>query len=183
MAVRSTMSYLISKVRSNIGDTAGAMQVFSDQEIQDTLDSRRKDVYDYALSESPNELDYFAEHGWWEASPTITLSDDSVVTSVSTPVFIASENLVAGQWTLNTTPNSTVRLSGKRYDVNGASADLLDAWMGKVKLEFDFLELGSTFKASQQIVMLEVAAKRFRARQWISSSPTRRSDEYAGWYS
>jgi hypothetical protein len=182
MAVRSTMASLISKVRSNIGDTAGAMQVFSDQEIQDVLDSRRRDVYDYVLYAAPNETDYFAEHGWWEGSPTITLSDDTVITDSTSPVFIASENLVAGQWTFNTSPDSTVRLSGKRYDVNGASADLLDAWIGKVKLEFDFLELGSTFKASQQVTMLEVVAKRFRARQWITSSPTRRSDEYAGWY-
>jgi hypothetical protein len=176
------MARLIRKVRSNIGDTAGPLQVFSDQEIQDALDSRRRDVYEYALTAAPNDLDYYADGGWWEDEPTITLTDDTVVTAVSTPLYIASENPVVGVWTFNQAPSTSVRLSGRQYDVNAASADLLDAWLGKIKLEFDFLELGSTFKASQQAVMVEQAAKRFRARQWITTANVRRTDDLAGWY-
>lgn len=182
MAVRPTMADLISRVRMNIGDAAGADQVFSDQEIQDTLDARRRDWYELPLNPAPNERDFFAPGGWWEADATITRADDTEVTALTTPA-IDSTNYVVGQWTLDSDSDGlTLYVTGKQYDLNGASADLLDAWIGKVKLEFDFLELGSTFKSSQQVTMLEVAAKRFRSRQWLSSVDASRNDVLSGWY-
>ena len=181
MAVRTTLNYLIAKVRSNLGDSLGITETFSDEEIQDALDHRREDVYDLHLLVAPDDRNFYSDRGgWWEEGVTFTTTNEEVISDVSTPA-ISLSNLIVGHWRVDG-DLSSLKLTGSQFDINAATADLLDAWLAKVKLEFDFLELGSTFKASQQSLMVETAARRFRARQWVQSvTPTNR-DYAVGWY-
>lgn len=181
MAVRPSLAYLIRRVRSNISDIAGSDEVFADEEIQEYLDNRRRDIFEMPLLTSPDRKNFYSEvGGWWEDNVELTTSGSEIITDSTTPAVIES-NLITGQWKLDG-PLSSLRLSGVQYDINGCSADLLDSWLARIKLEFDFLELGSTFKASQQALAVEQAVKRYRARQWVFTSHFRSTDYAAGWY-
>jgi hypothetical protein len=182
MAVRTTLNYLIAKVRANLGDNLGATETFADEEIQEALDHRREDVYELPLLVAPDNRNFYSDRGgWWEDTVVLTTSDDDVITDVSTPAVVVS-NLVTGHWRVNG-DLTALYLTGSQFDTNAATADLLDAWLSKVKLEYDFLELGSTFKASQQSFAVEMAIRKFRARQWVQSAYTVNRDYAVGWYS
>lgn len=181
MAVRTSLDGLIRKVRSNISDVAGSDESFADEEIQEALDNRRRDIFDMPLQVSPDRKSFYSEvGGWWEDNVVLTTFNNEVITDLTTPAVVES-NLVSGFWKLDA-PLTSLKLSGAQYDINGCSADLLDALLAKVMLEFDFLELGSTFKASQQAIAVEQAVKRYRARQWVLSTHFRNVDVAQGWY-
>ena len=50
---RATMATLITRLRTQIHDTAGTAQVFADDELQELLDSRRVDIYDEPMLSIP----------------------------------------------------------------------------------------------------------------------------------
>lgn len=166
MAVRATMAELISRMRTLIGDPAGASQVFDDQTIQDYLD-RRQTVVRYAplrAEGSPRSdgivdyLDYYADLGDWEADET--LCDASYVQLVP-----ASADRITGHWAFDTSQLPPVLIVGKTYDVYGAAADLLEAWAAKEKLGFDFDTDGQSFKRSQKAAALLALAREYRRQQ------------------
>ena len=184
MAVRSSMAYLITKVRVLIGDPVAVDQRFSDDDIQDALDNRRRDVSLQCLtpvdSMAPGgvvtHLTYFSrDGGWWEDD--VVLQDGDYETLPAD-----TENLVVGEWTFSTDQDPPVYLTGRQYDINGAAADLIDAWLASVTEEVDFLHDNSTFKLSQQVPSLKEAAARYRRRQWVGVAQMVRTDEYPGWY-
>ena len=181
MAVRTSLIPIINRVRLNISDAAGSESLFTDEEIQEYLDARRRDVFELPLAVAPSDVDFYSPvGGWWEDSVTLTTTSEVEITALTTPALVSS-NLVIGHWKLDDSLNSLL-LTGSQYDVNGCSADLLDATLTRVMLEFDFLELGSTFKASQQAIAVEQAVKRYRARQWIVMSQFNSNDYNMGWY-
>lgn len=185
MALRPTMDALIEKTRVFIGDPVGPDAVFTDEEIQDALDARRRDVaaieleYEttYASGGISQYLTYYAPGVWWEDDPVLQNGAWDALTDSSTPVAILEADAMNGRWVLTASQNPPVYLTGRQYDVNGSAADLLDAWLARIKLEFDFLELGSTFKQSQQAVMVESASKRYRRRQWLRMTPMVKADD------
>jgi hypothetical protein len=136
MAVRTSMNALIASIRTFIGDAAGANAVFTDDQIQEALDARRRRV-------STQEL--------------------------------CPETLYAPG-------GSSLYISGRQYDVYGSAADVLDSWLALAQTEFDFLELGSTFKRGQQSPAIEQTIKRYRRKQWLRTTPLIRDDELPGWY-
>ena len=73
MAVRSTMTQIIARVRTMINDSAGASQIFSDNDIQDVLDDSRVDYVNEELQTAPTYvsgtiqyLNYWHALGSWE---------------------------------------------------------------------------------------------------------------------
>lgn len=184
MALRSTMAPLIAETRRLIGDPAGASEVFSDADIQDSLDRRRRDisrlemiaVSTVAVGGITSYLDYYTDGGHWEQDAVLQDPNFKVLTTSTSPVAITLADYLTGRWTLSASQDPPVIITGKQFDLNGAAADLLEEWLSRVKLEFDFLSAGRTFKRSQQIDALLSLSERYRRRQWIGYSAMVRTD-------
>jgi hypothetical protein len=164
MAVRSTMSSIINRVRVLINDPIAA--VFADQVIQDVLDSTRQDARYLLLAPAPTYsaslllyLDYF--------SPPLTDWEDDLslwqyrVTSVSPAT---SDNIV-GHWTFSLTTLPPVYLIGKTYDVYRAAADLIERQAMMWAVSFNVTADGQTFQQSQVVPALLNVAKQYRMKQ------------------
>lgn len=167
---RVTMSVLIARVRLMIFDTS-ASPLFTDDQVQDKLDECRFDKFNFPLLARPLFTnpggivynDYFAREGntirgMWEADETLRWGDFTLLTPTS------SDELV-GHWTFNN-QRPPILLTGKRYDIYRASADLLDYKIATLAAtQFDFTADGQSFHLSQQLVYLERARDDYRRKQ------------------
>jgi hypothetical protein len=177
MAVRATMAELISRLRTLIGDPAGASQTFDDQTLQDYLDRRQTAVRFAPLraegSPRPDGtvdyLDYYADVGDWEADEA--LYDGSY--NVLTP---DAADRLTGHWAFETSREPPVCIVGKFYDVYAAAADVLEAWAAREKLSFDFEMDGQGFKRSQKVAALLQVAREYRRQQRPMSVAMVRAD-------
>ncbi len=177
MAVRTSMADLIARVRLLISDPAGTSQVFSDQEIQDTLDRHRSDVRYRELASAKtiapggavSYLDYYADVGNWEA-------DEKLYDGAYNQLTPATADRLSGHWTFASNQMPPVLIVGKYYDVYAAAADLVEAWAAKEKLSFDFDADGQAFKRSQKVQMLLAMAREYRRQQRPVSVGMVRSD-------
>lgn len=158
------MQALVTQTRLLIGDTAGAGAVFTDDELLAMLDNNATDVLYEQLTPRPTIqpggatewLTWQAAAGWWESTEQLFDSGYNVLTP-------ASANRQRGIWTFDE-HQPAVLIKGSRYDVYGAAADALDAWIGKVKLEFDFAADGGDYKRSQKLAGLLALRDSLRAR-------------------
>lgn len=181
MAVRATMSDLIARVRLMVFDTGGS-PLLSDQEIQDKLDECRFDYYNYPLLMHPTFTnpggivynDYYAQvghtiRGMWETDEVLRWGDFTLLTPAT------SDELV-GHWTFNN-QKPPVLLTGKRYDLYRASADLLDYKIAALAAtQFDFTADGQSFHLSQQLQYLERRVLDYRRKQEARVGGYGRSD-------
>lgn len=176
MAVRSTMSDLIARVRLMVFDTT-APEVFTDQQVQDKLDECREDIrYELLIPRvtyiNPGGIqynDYYAARGFWEADELIIWGDFTTRTPVT------SDEIV-GHWTFsNQLP--PLLIAGKRYDLYRAAADLLDYKIAALSAtQVDFSSDGQTFHLSQQLTFLEKRALDYRRKQQARASVGGRND-------
>jgi len=169
------MAQLISLVRSLIGDPAGTDQVFTDDEIQCSLDVHRWKFRYHPLNPIPLVVEsnteyreWYSDEGYWEAD--VTLCDASY--NSLTP---SDSDYLTGHWEFSSHQDS-VLICGKVYDPYGAAVDLLEMWAGKVSVEFDFEADGASFKRSQKSQMLRELADRYRRQQRIVVVEQVRSD-------
>src|SRR5258708_991202 len=169
MAVRATMNDLINLVRTMIADPAGASQQFTDQMIQDRLDSSRDDIRYESLQMAPSIVNtastsniasvifasFYSEYNYWEADVVLQGYLNGAFWKVLTPV---ASDYITGLWqfetnefTSGTVPGQfpPVFATGKVYDPNSASADLLEFWASSYARRFDFSSDGQSFKGSQ----------------------------------
>lgn len=184
MPVRSTMSDIITLVRTMISDPTGASQQFTDQQIQDRLDANRDDIRYENLVIAPSIVntastnniasyifaDYFSKYGFWEADVVLQGYLSAAYWKVLTPV--ASELLIdEAHWqfetsvfTSGTTPGQLppVFATGKVFDVYAASADLLEFWAATSARRFDFNSDGQSFRVSQVQAGLQKQAEYYR---------------------
>lgn len=180
MPVRDSMANLITRVRELIDDAAGADEVFTDQQVQDTLDMRRHRlvreplaaISSVAVSGITSYLEYVSTYGYWEED--VLLQDGSFATLTA-----SDSDYRTGKWTFASNQNPPVFLTGYAYDIYGAAADMLEQWTAKVKTDYDFLSSGRTFKRSQQGEGIERLIRMYRNRQWVSYSPMIRTDMYS----
>jgi hypothetical protein len=164
MAVRTSMADLITQVRFLIGDPSGATAVFTDTELQTCLDNNAVDVLYEPLRPIPTiaaggattYLTWDASAGWWESSEVLTDGSYNVLTATTS-------DRQRGRWTFAAT-QSAVLLKGARYDVYLAAAEVVDVWIAKVKLEFDFTADGASFQRSQKIKALVDLGQSLRSR-------------------
>jgi hypothetical protein len=170
MAVRSTMSSLISLVRTMIADPAGASQQFDDQMIQDRLDQSRDDIRYESLAIAPSIVntastsnqpqtifaDYYSGYKWWEAD--VVLQGQGSTGAAWVVVTPTASDYIVGHWQFENTPfvNGTVPgqlpplfATGKVYDCNSAAADLLEFWGASLACAYDIVVDGQTLKRSQ----------------------------------
>lgn len=178
------MSAVIAKVRNLVRDPAGVDQYFGDDEIEQACDMLRRDVfrlelrpaYEVSSTGDPRYVVWFSpDGGWWESDATVQDSSHQTLTATTAPALTASDYVV-GRWTLGTSYDGQLYLSGKQHDVYGAAADLLEAWSAEFKEDFDFLSAGRTFKRSQKQGMYDALIAKYRARQWVRTSEMVRTD-------
>lgn len=198
MAVRSTMSAIIAKVRQLIGDPASATAQFDDQWIQDVLDARRDDVRYEQLQPGPSIVnaastnnqpaviwaDYYSRYPFWESD--VVLQGLNVSTGAAYIVLAPlASDLVTGRWQFELTPfvNGTapgqwppVFATGKVYDVYGASADLLEQWAATWTRKYSFSADGASFQRNQAFQSLLKLADQYRAKAKPTSGTLVRSD-------
>lgn len=171
---RPAMANMILRLRRAIGDPAGASQVFAENDLQDFLDERRMEVFEVQLVPSPTTvvglvvsyLDYTAPRGQWEED--VVLKDGT--NAVLAP---ASSDYVRGHWTFAANQLPPVFLTGKYYDLYGSAVSALEAWIGKVALEFDFTADQQGFRRSQKREGLQALADSYRRRAML---PGKRPD-------
>lgn len=161
---RASMFALISHIRLLISDPAGADEVFSDDELAVFADARRTDVlyqpltplHSIAPGGAVSYLTWVAAGGWWESSAQLVDGSYNVLTPTAS-------DCMAGRWTFATT-QQTVLIQGAQYDVYAAAADVVDAWIAKVALQYDFGADGGNYKRSQMRAGLEALLNRLRAQ-------------------
>lgn len=177
--LRSGMQYLITETRSLIGDIDEAKYVFTDLQIQDRLDQwrtmhRRIElgyIESYTLTSPPvtEFREFFSTEHYWEASATFQKSDYLE----TTPDTL---NWNTGVWTFEASQNPPLFISGQTYDLYGASVDLLDMWIARVKLQFSFTTDGSKFNMIEQVKNLSTLRALYIGNQGITTTTLVRSD-------
>lgn len=163
------MSQLIARVRLMISDPAGASQQFADQDIQDALDESRDDlryegeiiapsiVNTASTNNQPQTIfaDYYSKYGWWEQDVVLQAYYNGAAWAVVTPT---ASDYIIGHWqfennvfTSGTVPGQLppVFATGKVYDLNCASADLLEMWAATLAGAYDITVDGQTLRRSQ----------------------------------
>ena len=188
---RSTMSNLISRLRTltatAIGDyTVGVETYWTDDYLQQILDTHRVDLYDEALH-PVREVNSGGTAIWREYQSDYA---DLESTDGGTAVFFmrASTGTLAGtaDWTANynsgrvsfgsTTGGTVYYLTARTYDLNAAAAEVWDAKAANVADRYTFQADGGRFDVSKMVEQFERQANRFRALSRPKSSTFVRSD-------
>lgn len=174
---RTSMANLISLVRDLIGDPAGAEQMFSDDQIERSLDVHRWEFrylplkpLNTVISGSNEYRDWYSAEQYWEGDAVLC---DGAYTQL-TP---SSSDALHGRWSF-AVHQPAVLVSGKMYDPYGAAADLLEMWVGKVALEFDVDADGASMKRSQKQQALRALVEHYRKQQRIITAQQVRNDIY-----
>jgi hypothetical protein len=168
---RATMAALLARLRRIVGDPAGASQKFSDDELQEALDSHRREaryarlreVESIAAGGTVTCKDFEAGVGNWESGAQLTDSGFNVLTTGIT------EDLLTGRWAFASSPKWPIHVTGWYYDLYGAAAEVLEQWAAKEKLSFDISADGQSFKRSQKAEQLMRLASECRAKAWAGS--------------
>lgn len=171
MPVRASMSDLVARVRTLIGDAPGATQTFDDQTVQDWLDRTRQTVRYELLTPAPdivppqgsqttaefNWATYFSHFTDWEADTVLQGNLTGKTWQILTPI---SSEYLTGRWTFDVTLPAIatdipaqlppVFAIGKVYDPYLAAAYALEMWAAQLTGAFDFTSDGQTFRRSQQ---------------------------------
>jgi hypothetical protein len=169
---RVTMSELLRRLRRLIQDPAGTEQVWEDDDLQDALDNHRREARYARLSEQPTILPngsvqyliFVAGIGDWEQGAELTDASFNVLTTGITT------DLLTGRWTFATAPNRPVRVTGFHYDLHGAAAEILEAWIAREKCAVDTVIDGLAIKRSQRIEHLQTMLAQGRRRMWVESA-------------
>lgn len=162
--MRQGMGAVVAQIRLLVGDTDVLAPVFSDEEVQSLADGARTDVLYQRLTPLPtiapggatSYLTWVAAAGWWE-------TDGALVDGGYTVLTPAASDWQRGRWTFGA-HQSDVLLSGACYDIYAAAAAVVEAWLARVKLEYDFSADGADYKRSQQINGLTALLARLRAQ-------------------
>jgi hypothetical protein len=176
------MAALITRVRTLIGDADESQ--FTDDQVEDFLDDHRRDEFYRPLSPVSTVsggvtvyLRYEAGVGHWETDAALVDGDYEALTP-------DTSDYIRGVWTFAASTPGPVYLTGSRYDLYGAAADALRAWLATLKLQFDFTADGATFHANQQVKTLEQMIARYdaQAETAISAGTMVRGDvDVRGW--
>ena len=135
-----------------IQDQPGDRQIWDDDDLQDALDNHRRETRYARLREietiQPNGsvqfLNYAAGVGQWEKGASLTDASFNILTTGIT------EDLLTGRWTFDAMPNRPVKVTGWYYDLSGAAAEIVEAWISKEKCAVDVAIDNQSVKRSHQ---------------------------------
>ncbi len=178
MAIRETMVDLVARLRTAIADPAGEDATFSDEDLQEFLDTRRVE-HRYLLlaglpTVQPGGAITFTEYSAgglqdWEA-------DGVLYGSSYTRVEPQTSDWRRGRWTFATHQPPPLWISGKTYDLAAAGADVLEAWAARLKTEGDLRTGDYAFTRLPRIQAMLALARELRWRQRATRVVLRRSD-------
>lgn len=164
--LRASMVAIVNQLRLLIGDpyTVTGGEVFSDDELQAFADAHSTDVLYQRLVPLPavapggvtTQLQWAAERGWWETDAVVVDSGYNVLSP-------SAVDYARGRWTFGA-HRDDVLVRGACYDLYAAGADAVEAWLARVKLEYDFSADGATYQRSQQMQGLRELLGRLRAQ-------------------
>jgi hypothetical protein len=195
MAARTTLATVISDVRAltSAGPneyTKGTANYFDDDQVQRILDRHRADVFDHVLVANPHRSGgtlvyqtYVAGLDSWEET------DGGTATFVITS--LTGGTVVPSGWSADyqrgivtfTADQGPVRfaVTGRRYDIYGAAAEVLRVWATQKKAACDFTIDGQAeFVEGQTRNMLSLA-KEYAARAEPMTVALGRNDIAPGW--
>jgi hypothetical protein len=163
MAARTTMAKLIALARSIIADPTGSSAHFTDEQVQTALDARRQIVRFRGLETTPTPtssglvyLD-FQSAKYYEDGAKLQNANYATVTPTSA-------DCVNGVYTFESGQLESLYISGTRFDVYGAAADLAEEWAASLKGSIDFSADGGNFSQSQKVTNLERLAAKLRTK-------------------
>ena len=169
MTARATMAELITELRTVIGDPAGGSAVFTDDQLQNFLDNWRTDVFAGRLVEQPSVgaggvatyRDYYAGESYagsmWEGGELLQDGGFNTLTA-----DVAERR--RGHCRFNAGQAPPVYITGAMFAVYAAAADACEAWLAKIKFDFDFQADGASFSRAQKVIHLEAQLARLRAQ-------------------
>lgn len=144
MAVRATMTGLITLVRGLIDDPAGTDATFTDEYIQQQLDAQRE----YALNEKlealpePDESTYLK----WSSSHKHWQTDVAFTDPAGTVLVPESADYLNGYFTFGSHCYQ-VYATGFHFDVYAACVTLLMVWAGRIEQDITkFSADGSSYE-------------------------------------
>lgn len=165
MALRSTTTDLIARVRLLINDLAGANQMWSDSDIQDVMDESRVDYRNAVLKAVPTfgngtiaYLDYYHDLGGWENGAVLK----QYLTTTVTP---ASSEPIVGHWTFAESTLPPVYVTGSLHDVYRAAADLLERQSAQWMLRYSMTVDGQFLQRSMVIGNIQKIIQSYRMKQ------------------
>lgn len=178
------MAGLITKVRKMIADPASVNQQFTDDEIQERLDSSRDDVWYEQLTIAPSVVnndnthnqpqiifaDYYSRFSNWEAGAVLQ-ANNTVTGAAWVVVTPTSSDYLVGHWTFEdnvfiagVAPGQypPVFCTGKIFDPFLAAADLLEFWAATLTCAYDFSVDGRSFHRAQMMQSKLTMAQLYR---------------------
>lgn len=159
MAVRESMLKLIYLVRSLIADQTH----FRDDEIQDMLDAHRHLARFERLTAHETPKSTGVEYLDFVSKPYF--EDGAVLqNNLYETLIAASADYRNGKYTFTMDVGVAVFITGTRYDVYGAAAELAEQWAGSLSAAVDFTADGASFSLSQQRKNLRELAARLRSK-------------------
>jgi hypothetical protein len=177
---RSSMAALITRVRDLINDPAGVSQIWTDDQIQNVMDESRFDIVNEMMVPKPTYItgqilfeNYYTPVANWE--------DDYVIKQyLYNPVTPNTLEPIAGHFGFNQTTLPPLYITGKRYDIYRAAADLLERWAAKSLQQFAFSSDGQSFQPQQVVDNINKLVKLYRQKQQPRTISMTRSDLRAG---
>lgn len=157
---RATLDPLIARLRLMISDQ-GAVEtapVFSDDDLADFLDEQRsfssREILSSQLETDGRFREFLSAYPWWEEGASLWQADPL---PASPGVAVAPDiaEPLRGRWRINAGVVVTLSVTGSRYDLHGAAASALNAWIARIKLEYDLSASGDSWARSQKITHLE----------------------------
>lgn len=183
MAVRSSCADLRARVRTLLGVASTDALLPSESEQQAFLDQHMQSVQEEPLCpvrtiDPDAYIEWHARRGGFDTDAKIlNLNNDRAVLAAGD--FDESEP-IAGFWKVDTAMAATLpylSITGRRYDVHGAAADLGECLIGQMRVSgVDVSNEDTNLKRNQMIKTMEATVARLRARQWIGTSGAYRSD-------
>lgn len=168
MAVRPSMSYIITFVRDLINDPAGSSQKYTDQQIQDRLDLNRLDLYiselepqDFLTSSGSIEWhDFFSRLSFWETDYTIqTVNGTTKVPDIGEPLI--------GKFHFNANIVNTLVISGRVYNTYRVAATLMTMWIAEIRAQIQtWTADGTTVQRVGQVKNMEALANKYYELSW-----------------
>ncbi len=195
MAVRSTMSELITRVSLYINDPTNA--TFTTQQVQDQLDRTTQVVRYELLTPAPdivpqaagspaqfNWATYISRYTDWEADEVLQAGSKSSVNWAVLTTTTADHQ--RGIWTFDVVLPTIasdipaqlppVFITGHVYDPYLAAAELLELWAAQLTDAFDFTSDGQTFHRSQRAAAKIKLASIYRRQAKPTTAHLYRSD-------
>lgn len=183
MAARSACASLLGRVRSLLGVELNNPLLPSDEEQQTVLDLHRETVGEEELypvrTIAPDAyIEWQAKRGGFDTAAKILNMNDN--RAVLESADFTEADPVIGSWSLTTGAAADITalsITGRRYDVHGAAADLGERMLAMLRASaVDVTDADASLKRNQQITTLQAVISGLRARQWVRSVPASRSD-------